>query len=246
MGRVRLTLRLLALAAALAAALLLHGGWRLARRRSPWPRLWLRAVAWIVGARVRCEGEPRRHTVVLLANHLSWIDIPLLAGTTGAAFVAKAELAGVPLVGWLCRLNHTLFVSRDDRLGIARQVDRLRGALSRDWPVAIFPEGTTGDGRALLPFKAALLAALDPAPPGLLVQPVRIDYGGETEELAWTGEESGLDHARRVLGRRGRFTATLRFLPPFAPADHPGRKAIAAEARRRIVAAAGETGAGPV
>lgn len=242
----RLAVRLILLVAVLLVMLPLHGLWRLGRLSSPWPRRFLGAVAWIVGARVRVVGEPCRRQVVLLANHLSWLDIPLLAGTTGTGFVAKADLANVPLVGWLCSLNHTVFVSRDDRFGIAGQIERLRGALACDRPVAIFPEGTTGDGGTLLPFKAALLAALDPPPPGLLVQPVRIDYGEATAELAWFGEESGARHARRVLSRRGRFSATLSFLPPFDPRDVRGRKAIAAEARRRIVAAAGESGFGPV
>ena len=246
MGTVRLVGRVTALAAALLLALPLHGAWRLARRRSPWPRRLLAVVARILGARVRVVGRPCLDHVVLLSNHLSWIDIPLLAGCTGAAFVAKGELRGVPLVGWLCALNRTVFVRRDHRLGIAAQVEQLRAALAGGRPVALFPEGTTGDGRTLLPFKAALLGALDPAPAGLAVQPVRIAYGDATDELAWVGEESGLAHAGRVLRRRGRFTATLRFASPFDPAACAGRKAIAAEARRRIEAAAGEPAFGPV
>ena len=229
--------RLAALAAALLVALPLHGLWRLLRLPSPWPRLFLGGVARIVGARPRVIGNARRRDVVFVANHLSWIDIPLLAGATGTAFVAKAELDAVPLVGWLCRLNATVFVARDDRLAVAAQIDRLRAALADAWAVTIFPEGTTGDGVTLLPFKAALLAALDPPPPGVLIQPVRIDYGAATRALAWIGEETGRQHATRVLKRRGSFVATLRLLAPFDPREFPGRKAIAAEARRRIEAA---------
>ena len=68
-------------------------------------------MARIVGARPRIVGTPRRHNVVFVSNHLSWIDILLLAGATGSAFVAKAELRGVPLVGWLCTLNATIFAA---------------------------------------------------------------------------------------------------------------------------------------
>ncbi|HVF94598.1 MAG TPA: lysophospholipid acyltransferase family protein [Sphingomonas sp.] len=232
----RLTARLLAIVAALLAALALHGLWRLVRAPSPWPRVFLGTVARIVGARARVIGTPRRRDVVFVSNHLSWIDILLLAGASGSAFVAKAELRAVPLIGWLCTLNHTIFVSREDRLGIAEQIDRLRAALAAAWPITIFPEGTTGDGHTLLPFKAALLAVLDPPPPGTLVQPVRIDYGDATDELAWVGDEPGQSHALRVLRRRGSFVATMRFHEPFDPRDVPGRKAIAAEARRRIEA----------
>lgn len=174
--------------------------------------------------------------MVFVANHLSWIDILLLSGETGTAFIAKAELRGVPLVGWLCTLNATIFVSRADRMAVTAQIAQLRDTLARDWPVTLFPEGTTGDGVTLLPFKAALLAALDPPPPGVRVQPVRIDYGPATHELAWVGDETGQHHAARVLKRRGSFVATLHFAEPFAPADHGNRKAIATEARRRIEA----------
>ena len=238
MPHLRLYARLAALVVTLLAALVVHGLWRLVRRPSPWPRLFLGTVGRIVGARVRVVGEPLQRDVVFVANHLSWIDILLLAGSTGSAFVAKAELRGVPLVGWLCTLNDTIFVSREDRLGVAAQIAAIRAAIGTGRPVTIFPEGTTGDGHAVLPFKAALLGALDaPAPPGIRVQPVRIDYGAATDDLAWVGDEPGGDHARRVLQRRGSFVARLQFLPPFAPADVGGRKAIAAEARRRITGA---------
>lgn len=235
----RVILRLAALVAALLLALPLHLLWRLLRLPSPWPRLFLGALGRIIGARARTVGTPLKRDVVFVANHLSWMDIPILAGRTGTAFVAKAELRQVPLVGWLCTLNRTLFVRREDRMAVADQINALRDALAETWAIAIFPEGTTGDGTTLLPFKAALLAVLDPPPPGVLVQPVRIDYGAATGELAWIADEPGQSHALRVLRRRGTFTATLTFCDPFDPHDYPGRKATAAEARARIAAAGG-------
>lgn len=237
MSTIRLTLRLAALALILGICLMLHGLTRLVRAPSPWPRLFLGAFGWIAGARSRIEGAPLRRDVVFLANHLSWADIPVLAGATGTAFVAKSELQAVPLIGWLCELNHTLFVRRGDRMGIGDQVQAIGAALARGWAITIFPEGTTGDGVALQPFKSALLAVLEPPPPGLMVQPVRIDYGPATAELAWVGDEPGQHHATRVFRRRGTFPVNLRFLDAFDPADHPGRKGVAAEARRRIEAA---------
>ncbi|MFW2852490.1 lysophospholipid acyltransferase family protein [Sphingomonas sp. TX0543] len=234
---VRFYSRLAAIIAVLLLAVPLHLFWRLLRLPSPWPRWFLGSLGRIIGARRRVTGTPLRRDVIFLANHLSWMDIPIIAGVTGSAFVAKADLRDVPLVGWLCTLNRTLFVRRDDRLGIAGQIDQLRAALAETWAITIFPEGTTGDGSGLLPFKAALLAVLDPPLPGVLVQPVRIDYGVATRELAWIGDEPGQHHARRVLGRAGTFTATLHFCHPFDPRDFPGRKAIAAEARARIAAA---------
>ena len=234
----RLAARLLALVVALLGGLALHGVWRLFRRRSPWPRRFLGLVAGIVGARVRVVGTPLATDVVFLSNHLSWIDILAIAGATGSAFVAKGELRGVPLVGWLCTLNRTLFVSRDDRLQVTAQIAQLRAAIGAGGPVTVFPEGTTGDGVTLLPFKAALLAALDPPPPGVRVQPIRVDYGAATPELAWVGDEPGGAHALRVLRRRGRFPVTLHLLAPFDPAVAGNRKAIATRARTAIEDAA--------
>jgi 1-acyl-sn-glycerol-3-phosphate acyltransferase len=236
MSILRAVTRLALLATWLIIALVLHGLTRLVRAPSPWPRIFLRGAARLCGARPKIVGIPLRRDVVFLANHLSWLDILLLAGASGTAFVAKGELADVPLIGWLCGLNRTIFVSRGDRMGVARQIEQLRAALSEAWAVAIFPEGTTGDGVTLLPFKASLLAALDPPPPGLRVQPVRIDYGTATSELAWVGDEPGQSHAARVLRRRGGFDAHLTFLSPFDPAGMD-RKQIAGEARARIEAA---------
>jgi 1-acyl-sn-glycerol-3-phosphate acyltransferase len=233
-GNLRVAARLLALLVALLGGLVLHGLWRLLRRPSPWPRRFLGLVARIVGARVRVVGPPLRRDVVFLSNHLSWIDVLAIAGATGSAFVAKGELRAVPLVGWLCTLNRTLFVSRDDRLQVTEQIARLRTAIGAGGPVTVFPEGTTGDGATLLPFKAALLAALDPPPPGVRVQPIRIDYGAATPELAWVGDEPGGAHALRVLRRRGTFRVTLHLCAPFDPAAAGTRKAIAARARSAI------------
>ncbi|WP_375287243.1 lysophospholipid acyltransferase family protein [Sphingomonas sp.] len=179
-------------------------------------------------------GAPLRRNVVFVANHQSWTDIPLLAGVTGTAFVAKAEMQGVPVIGWLCSLNRTLFVRREDRMGVAAQIANFRAMIAEGWAVTLFPEGTTGDGHALLPFKATLLAVLDQPPPGVRVQPVRVDYGIATDDVAWVGDECGQSHAARVFSRRGRLPVTLHFLDPFEPDG--GRKAIAAEARRRILA----------
>ncbi len=221
---------------ALAVALPLHGIWRVFRLRSPWPPIFLGWIARIVGVRLTMVGTPVRRDVLYLANHQSWLDILTISGASGAAFVAKGELADVPVVGWLSKLNHTVFVDRGDRLGVARQIDQLRSALAADHPVTIFPEGTTdGAGVELLPFKAALLGAIDPPAPGLMVQPVYLDYGAARGDIAWVGDEPGQANAKRVLARPGRIPATLHFLPAFDPAGL-GRKVVAARAREAIEA----------
>jgi 1-acyl-sn-glycerol-3-phosphate acyltransferase len=197
------------------------------------PSRFLGLCARISGARARVVGIPLRRDSVILANHVSWLDILLLAGTADAIFVTKAEIARTPLVGWLASLNDTTFIDRAARSAIGEQVDAIRRALGPR-PVALFPEGTTGDGVMLLPFKSALLASLDPPPPGIQVQPVRIDYGVATPDIAWVGNEPGLRNIRRVLSRRS-FDVTLYFAQPITPEGT--RKDIAAEARSRIEAA---------
>ena len=97
-------------------------------------------------------------------------------------------------------------------------------------------EGTTSDGYSLLPFKPALLAGLMPPPRDLQIQPVWIDYGPATPEIAWHGDEAAGANAARVLAREGALPLTLHFLEPFDPEDFPDRKAVAEEARNRIMA----------
>lgn len=236
-GWLRLTMRVAALALALLVCVPLHYLYRLFAYGSPFPRLFLGLAARIAGARVERIGVPLRRDVFFIANHVSWIDILALAGASGTAFVAKHELGQAPVVGWLSRLNRTVFVQRENRLGVAEQINALREALEDNWSITVFPEGTTTDGRSLLPFKTSMLSVLEPPPPGVLVQPVLIDYGPVGEEIGWIGEESGLNNARRILARKGRIPVRLHFLEPFSPEEFRGRKAIGARARAAIEAA---------
>jgi 1-acyl-sn-glycerol-3-phosphate acyltransferase len=238
-GRVRFARRVALLALLLAACLPLHGAWRLVRARSPWPSRFLGASAWACGVRVRRTGKPPRRDVFVVANHCSWLDILILGGATGCAFVAKAELEDAPLVGWLAGLNDTIYVKREDRRAIPDQIAAIRAVL-HDRPVAIFPEATTSDGTVLLPFKPALLQVLEPPAPGMRVQPLFIDYGAAAAEIAW-GQEDGARNALRLLSRRGALPVTLHCLERFDPVG--GRKAVAAEARRRIEEAITASGA---
>lgn len=233
-GWTRLWGRVAMMVAAALIAVPLHYLFRLFRIPSPWPKFFLGWVAWIAGARVKRIGVPLKRDVFYISNHLSWIDILALGGASGTAFVAKAEIATSPLIGWLAGLNRTVYVKRENRLGVAEQINELRDALAENWAITVFPEGTTTDGQSLLPFKTPMLRVLEPPPPGVMVQPVMLDYGKVAEEIGWIGEESGISNAKRILSRRGAFRLKVTFLEPFFPRDFPGRKAIAAESRRRI------------
>jgi 1-acyl-sn-glycerol-3-phosphate acyltransferase len=226
--------RIAALVASLLLCLAPHLLCHLLRRRSPWPRRFLALAARSCGARVRIEGRPHGGDMFLLANHVSWIDILALGGATGAAFVSHDGVAGWPVIGWLAAQNNTLFVTRERRGALSGQIEALRSAMLGHQPVALFPEGTTSDGSGLLPFKPSLLAVLLPPPRPVMIQPVHIDYGSATADIAWYADEPAGANARRVLGRRGTLPVTLRFLESFDPASCGDRKAIAARAHAAI------------
>jgi 1-acyl-sn-glycerol-3-phosphate acyltransferase len=215
----------------------LHYASLLILRRSRWPRRFLWWAGHASGMRVRVEGTPLARDVLFLANHLSWLDILVLAGASGTAFVAKDDVARWPVIGWLARLNATVFIARTARAGVKGQADALRAALASGQPVALFPEGTTEGGTDILPFRASLLASLFPPLEQVKAQPVAIDYGEAAHDLAWIGDETAPANARRVLSRRGTATVTLRFLEPVDPATVHDRKHLAAAARAEIVEA---------
>ena len=233
-GWVRFTLRALGIVLLLLAFVPLHYIYRIFAYGSPFPMLFLRFTAWIVGARIKIVGTPLRRDVFFISNHVSWVDILSMAGASGTAFVAKQELSEVPVIGWLCGLNRTVFVKRENRMGVAEQINALREALQDNWSVTVFPEGTVTDGHSLLPFKSSMISVLEPPPAGVMVQPVVLNYGENAEDIAWIGEESGLHNAMRVMARKGSFRLSLHYLEPFSPVDYRGRKAVAAKAREEI------------
>ncbi len=203
-------------------------------KRSPWPPRFLGYAARIAGARITVEGAALQPHSLVLANHTSWLDILILGGATGTRFVSKAEVERVPLIGWLSDQNCTLYIDRAERGDAHGQVRRIAGALEDSRPLTIFPEGTTSDGRALLPFRSTLLHAVAPPPPGASVRPVAIDYA-EVGDMAWFGGEPGMANVLRVLGMPGRRDVTVSLLDPLAPS--PDRKALARDAAAAIAAA---------
>ncbi|KKC25163.1 lysophospholipid acyltransferase family protein [Sphingomonas sp. SRS2] len=205
------------------------------RKRIGWTRFFLQWFGEALGLDVRIAGKPAGRDVLYVANHVSWLDILALGGATPTAFVSKDDVRRWPLVGMLARIGGTIFIDRDSRRAVRGQADRLGLALLDHHPVTLFPEGTTNDGLSLFAFRPALFASVAPAPPGIVVQPVAIDYGDAGAEIAWTGDEDLGPNARKVLERPGPLVCTLRFLPPLAPSDD--RKQLAAQAQAAITAA---------
>ena len=206
---------------------------RLVLGRSRWPRLFLRWAGWIAGARVRLWGPPVRPHTLLVCNHTSWLDILVLGGATGCRFVSKDEL-GHPFVHWLSDQSGTLYIRRSRRKETRDQALAIATALQDDRPVALFPEGTTGPGDRLLPFRPALLEAAALAGRDVHIRPVAIDYGSAATEVGWY-EESGRDNVVRLLGRTGHLHVTIRLLEPLAAGND--RKALARLSEDAIAAA---------
>ena len=204
-------------------------------RSSKWPKRFLRWGAFIVGIRPRVVGPALEAHSFVIANHISWLDIMILGGWAGTAFVAKAEVETTPLIGWIADQNHTLYIDRAARRDSLGQVKRIQDALAGQQPLTVFPEGTTGNGRELLPFRSTLMEAVAPAPPNIAVRPVAIDYGDHADLVGWHSGEGGVANFRRVLGHRGKLPMTVHLLDLLPPTDD--RKVLAQQARQAIAAA---------
>jgi lyso-ornithine lipid O-acyltransferase len=199
-------------------------------RHSPWPRWFLASAAWIAGARTRVEGARIEPHTLLVSNHVSWLDILVLGGAVGCTFVSKDKL-GHPLIHWLADQNDTVYVRRSHRKGAREQAIAIAKALEETKAVVLFPEGTTGPGTHLLPFRSTLLEAANFAARNVAIRPLVLDYGAAAAEIGWW-DEPGKDNVLRLLGRMGTLRVTVRLLEPL---DRTGdRKTLTHNAREAI------------
>jgi 1-acyl-sn-glycerol-3-phosphate acyltransferase len=237
----RLTLMVLALLFLIVPHLL----YRAVGQPSPMVMAFLNAAGWIAGLRITTTGRRLRRDVLFVSNHVSWLDILALGGAARSTFVSKAEVGTTPLVGWLADQNSTIYVQREARRDIHNQANSLRDALARGRPVTLFPEGTTGPGDGLLPFRASLFQAIIPTPPNLQVQPVLLDYGAEANDIAWLDPESGLENFKRILARKQPIALTIHYLDPLPDEAERDRKVINEAARAAIADALAAASAAP-
>ena len=198
---------------------------------------WFRAMNFLIGLKPQISGQIHRgNNVLYTANHVSYLDILATGGSLDAVFVAKQEIAGWPLIGQAAIMGECVFVSRKP-VHVREEAELIRRRLAGGRNVILFPEGTTGCGKNLLPFKSALLAAVDGIPHAR-VQPVSITYpdlerGGVDSSLAWYGDMALMPHLWQVL-KRGRSPVRLRFHPVLNADDFPDRKLLAAACQSRI------------
>jgi lyso-ornithine lipid O-acyltransferase len=177
------------------------------------PVWWHRAVCRIAGIRVVVRGEASAgRPLLLISNHVSWADITVLGAVRPLSFIAKSEVRGWPVFGWLARLQRTVFIDRNRRRDTANQAALIAERLVHKRDVMVlFAEGTTGDGTHLLPFKSALTGAAELARGAdgtAIIQPVALAYVrrgglplgvGRRVELAWIGDVELLPHMKAML-----------------------------------------------
>ncbi|KOV97052.1 acyltransferase [Streptomyces sp. NRRL B-1140] len=203
-------------------------------------RRWCRWIVRAAGVRVRISGAAApTGGLLLVANHISWLDIPLLAAVRPARMLAKTEVRHWPVAGALAARGGTLFIDRDRLRALPDTVARIAAVLREGTAVAAFPEGSTWCGRAQGTFRRAVFqAALDA---GVPVQPVRLGYrlgdGGATATApAYVGDDTLLASLWRVTTARG-LIAEVEVREALVPGSSPDRRTLARAAQPQETAA---------
>lgn len=198
-----------------------------------WGRRWLRRLMRILGIRFSIHGAPVQGGQMIVCNHVSWLDIPLVGAALCSRFVAKSEIQHWPVAGWLAKCIGTFYIRRGPG-GSRPLLEKLRPHLKAGGSVVIFPEGTTTDGKEVLGFHARLFqGALDAGCP---VQPVALRYGPtpDGQDLApFIGDDDLVSHIVRLLKAPG-LSAELHYCTPVFPQAHEDRQSLALRAEDSI------------
>jgi len=195
-------------------------------------RWWSAGLVRAMGLTLQVNGTPRPGATLIVANHISWLDVAAIhAAAPHARFVSKSDVLAWPLLGWLIRNAGTLFIERERKRDAVRVVHAVAAALQSGDTVAVFPEGTTGTGPEPLPFHANLLQAA--VATGTPVQPVvlRFDDRAGRFSLAATyiGETTLLQSLWRVASAR-QLAVSVELMPPLGT-QHADRRALAEHLR---------------
>lgn len=198
-----------------------------------------RRLVRALGLHVEQQGRMPAGGVLLLANHLSWLDIPILVSTCRCGFIAKREVAEWPLVGAWAKAFGVVFVDRTRRRDLLSSIPALEQALRAGRPMLVFAEGTTTVGDGVLPFKSSLVeAAVRADVPVVPVTLLLASPSDDRQALAWVGNDTLLPNLRRVTRLReiqGRVV-----IDPAVP-SHPDRKQRTAAAHARVAERVGQS-----
>ncbi len=183
-------------------------------RRARWLQSSCRLVMASLGIHYQVEGQPPERGLVV-ANHLSYLDILILSAAMPCFFVAKAEIKGWPFFGKAARIGGTLFIDRSSLASAEKVSALIAKRLALPVPVLFFPEGTSSDGSALLPFHSRLFEPAVRARAPVTAAAVRyvLAEGAEERDLCWFGDDAFLPHLWKALGTPG-FSAEVRFGEP--------------------------------
>lgn len=189
--------------------------------------------AWVWGIRIRVQGTlATSRPLMLVSNHFSYLDLFVLGSKVPVAFTPKTEIRSWPVLGFMCMVAGCLFIDRRPAktMGNKRLVEN---ALESGEIISLFPEGTTNDGTAVLPFKSSLFSiALER---GMQVQPVSVLYtqlnGHDVTPkdypvIGWYGDSYFFPHMVQYMKQRG-VEAVLKFHPPVSAKDFASRKELA-------------------
>lgn len=237
-----MNLRTLRRAVTLAFSLLLcilHFGWMRLHgpmsmvRRAQWLQAACRRVLDALGIHSAVQGTPPTHGV-LVANHLSYLDILILSAATPCVFIAKAEIGKWPYFGWAARAGGTLFIRRASLASAERVSSMIAERLKQPVPILFFPEGTSTDGTSVHRFHGRLFEPAIAAQAPVTTATLRYVLSDGTPEsrLCWFGDDAFLPHIYKTLGVAG-FTAEVHF---GVPRLYPDRR-IAATATHAEISA---------
>jgi 1-acyl-sn-glycerol-3-phosphate acyltransferase len=205
-------------------------------RRARWLQRWSRVVARFIGLQIEHRGPPPGAGMIV-SNHLSYLDILCYSALVPCVFVAKREVASWPVLGLLARLGGTIFVDRTRRLKVAEANAEIAEALRAGVVVVFFPEGTSSDGRSVLPFRTSLFepaaslgCAITPAAIGF-----RLEHGSVAEEVCYWRDMTLLPHLLNLFTKR-RVLARVAFGESEPAARHASRKDAAQHLHRAVAA----------
>ena len=221
-------------------------GWRMGRNAAPW---FQRLACAALGVEVRVHGRPAPGKRLIVANHVSWLDVLTLGSVEPMIFLAKKEIGAPALGGRLARLQGIIFVDRGRRRCIPPVNAEMARAMVEGEPVVLFAEATTGDGNRILPFRSSHFEAVRAAAAagGAAIQPVFLDYsriGGlpvarrDRPLFAWYGDTTFIPHFRRFVAL-GPTRCDVHYGPPIPVSAETGRKLLARRTEAEVRALAG-------
>jgi 1-acyl-sn-glycerol-3-phosphate acyltransferase len=202
--------------------------------RSNWLHRWCRFACLVLGIKTTVRGTIP-NSGLIVCNHLSYLDILVLSSMRPCVFVAKSDVAVWPLFGCLARAAGTIFVDRNRKTASLETVDRIRSAINNSALVVLFPEGTSSDGRSVLPFKSA---SLEPAlQTGCTVSAATIDYslphgGSVSDEVCYWRDMTLVPHLLNLFSKR---EIDSKLIVARAECSRGSRKELARELRQQII-----------